>query len=200
MTEAGSITRWIGQLRTGDPAAAQVLWEHFYEQLIRIARHKLRDASRRVTDEEDVLVDVFDSFCRGAEAGRFPKLEDRDDLWQVLVMLTARKSVNQWKHERRQKRGGGFVRGESGFEAPHADQRGIEQVIGDNPTPEFGGLLGEEVRQLLNLLTNETLRAVAIARMQGDTVEEIATKLGVAIRTVQRKLSVIREIWSGTNE
>ena len=37
---------------------------------------------------EDVVVDAFDSLCRGVQAGRFPNLDDRDDLWQVLMLLT----------------------------------------------------------------------------------------------------------------
>ncbi len=39
-----------------------------------------------------------------SEAGRFPRLADRGDLWQILVMLTARKAWRRIRHEQRDKR------------------------------------------------------------------------------------------------
>src|ERR1043165_1882401 len=89
MNGDGSITRWIGQLKAGDPVAAQLLWERYFRRLVGLARKKLDGAPRRMADEEDVALSAFDSFCRGAEHGRFPRLEDRDDLWRLLVVITA---------------------------------------------------------------------------------------------------------------
>src|SRR5262249_36398416 len=62
---------------------------------------------RRAADEEDVALSALASFCRGAEQGRFPRLEDRDDLWALLVVIAARKAVDLRQREGRQKRGGG---------------------------------------------------------------------------------------------
>jgi hypothetical protein len=61
-------------------------------------------------DEEDAALSPFDSFCRRAQAGQLPHIEDRDDLWKTLFVLTARKSVNLMRVELRQKRGAGQVR------------------------------------------------------------------------------------------
>lgn len=52
-----------------------------------------RGSPCRVADEEDVVAVAFASFCRGIAANRFAVLDDRDDLWQVLVVLTERKAV-----------------------------------------------------------------------------------------------------------
>ena len=38
--------------------------------------------------------------------------------------------------------------------------------------------------------------SIAVWQMEGDTVEEIARKLGRSERTVARKLTVIRDLWS----
>lgn len=197
MSEEGSITCWISKLRTGDALAASELWQRFYERLVRTARQKLRDASRRTADEEDVVIDAFDSFCRGVQLGRFPKLNDRDDLWQVLIMLTDRKAANQRNFHRRQKRGGGHVRGESAFFTPEGAANGIDQIVGAEPTPEFTGEVCEEVRRLLDLLDDPTLQTVAVAKLEGFQNAEIAERLQVQVRTVERKLRSIREIWSG---
>src|SRR5260370_6120356 len=83
----GSVTRWIGDLKSGGESAAQQLWERYFERLVRLARKKLQKARRprAVEDEEDAALSAFDSFCRGVDRGRFPRLADRDDLWRLLV-------------------------------------------------------------------------------------------------------------------
>src|SRR6516165_9840548 len=111
MSPGGSVTQWLGQAQAGDPAAAQQLWERYFGRLVAFARVKLQGAPRGMADEEDVALSAFDSFYRGVEQGRFPRLSDRDDLWQVLVVLTERKAINLMHHERRQKRGGSTVQG-----------------------------------------------------------------------------------------
>src|SRR5205085_443432 len=78
MSSDGSVSHWIRQLQAGDHAAAQKLWEGYFHRLVGLARAKMRGVSRRAADEEDVALSAFDSFCRGAEQGRFPKLQDRD--------------------------------------------------------------------------------------------------------------------------
>lgn len=198
MNEHGSITQWIESIRDGGSLAPVELWNRYYHRLVGLARRKLKDAPRRVADEEDVALEAFHSFCRGAEAGRFPKLDDRDDLWQVLVMLTARKAANQLKHDFRQKRGGGQVRGESVFIQVGSEQEraAIDQVVGSEPTPEFAADVAEQCQELLCQLDDETLQTVAVAKMEGYTNDEIAEQLGVKTRTVERKLRIIREIWS----
>ena len=198
MTHQGSITQWLEQVKAGDSLGAQKLWERYYQRLVGLARKKLKDIPRRATDEEDVVLTAFDSFFRGAEQGRFPKLEDRDDLWQVLVMITARKAVNQLKHELRQKRGGGQVRGESIFAGNASDeaQLGIDQIVGNEPTFEFAGKVTQQCEELLDQLDDETLRNVALWKLEGFTNDEIAGKLDCKTRTVERKLRVIRELWA----
>ena len=103
MSSSGSVTAWIDHLRDGDRAAAQPLWEGYFQRLVRLARKKLRGAPRGMADEEDVALSAFDSFCRGAEQGRFPQLFDRDDLWRLLFVITERKAIDLVNHEKAQK-------------------------------------------------------------------------------------------------
>jgi len=44
--EAGSVTRWIPGLQRGVTSKpSQVLWEHYFEPLARIAKARLRDGA-----------------------------------------------------------------------------------------------------------------------------------------------------------
>ena len=187
MSSANSITEWLSQLKAGNQGAAQKLWECYFKRLVRLARKKLRGLPRRAADEEDVALSAFDDFCRCAEQGRFPQLSDRDDLWQVLVVLTDRKAIRLIRHERQQKRGGAA--------APHHFSAELQQIRGQAPTPEFAAEVAERFQRLLALLGNEELQSVAKWKMEGYTIVEIAAKLGCVPRTVQRKLRVIRTRW-----
>ena len=95
MSSGGSVTRWVAALKAGDAAAAQPLWERYHRQLVALARRKLDASRRRAADEEDVVQSAFHSFFRGVARGRFPQLNDRDNLWRLLVVITARKAVDQ---------------------------------------------------------------------------------------------------------
>jgi hypothetical protein len=54
--------------------------------------------------------------------------------------------------------------------------------------------LAEEYRLLLERLGDDVLRSRAILRMEGETTEAIAGKLGCARRTVARQFALIRRI------
>jgi DNA-directed RNA polymerase specialized sigma24 family protein len=184
-----SVTQWLDRLQEGDPEAAQRLWERYFHRLVGLARARLRAAPRVVADEEDVALSAFDSFCRGAEAGRYPRLADRDGLWRLLMTITGRKALGLLRHQGRQKRGG---------VAPPADtpdEAALEQALSREPTPELAAQVGDECRRLLGLLGDAGLESVAVWRMEGYTVAEIDGRLGCAGRSVKRKLELIRGIW-----
>jgi DNA-directed RNA polymerase specialized sigma24 family protein len=198
MSSTDSVTQWLGRLQAGDQAAAQQLWERYFQQLVRLARIRLEGTRRRIADEEDVALSALDSFCRGAASGRFPELRERHGLWPLLVAITVRKSIKLAQHERRQKRGGGAVRGESALAGPPDDpdgRPGWERVLGREPSPAVACQVADECRRLLELLPDESLRQVALAKMEGHTNSEIAAGRGCIERTIERKLRTIRRIW-----
>jgi RNA polymerase sigma factor (sigma-70 family) len=196
------VTRWLAGLAQGDQSAIERIWQRYYQRLVRLARKKLGDASRRAADEEDVALSAFHSFYRGATAGRFPRLDDRHDLWKLLVTITSRKAVAQLRHDHRQKRGGGRVRGESVFvhRGDSGGGAGIAEILGPEPTPEVAALVAEQCGQLLQRLRDETLRQIALYKLEGYTNEEIARLLDCAPRTVERKLARIRQCWAPEDE
>jgi DNA-directed RNA polymerase specialized sigma24 family protein len=193
----GSVTHWIGALKLGDAEAAQQLWERYFDALVRLARAKLGALPRREADEEDIALSAFNSFCQGATRGRFPRLDERYGLWRLLVAITVRKALDQSARHRRKKRGGSRVRGDSILAGGHPDVRdaGFEQVVGREPTPAFAAMVADECRHLLEALGDEGLRRIALLRMEGYTDPEIAAQLGCALRTVGRKLELIRKTW-----
>lgn len=192
-----SVTAWIGDLKEGQDTATQKIWERYFERLVRVASRQLGSAPRRIADEEDVAVSVFDTLCKGAAAGRFDKLQDRDDLWKLLTAIAGMKSVDQIRRQTAQKRGGENVRGESIVAGAGASQMGgFDQFMHAEPTPEFLAVMDEQQQAMFLALPDDSQRNVARLRFEGFSNEEIAEQLGTSLRSVERKLKVIREIWT----
>ena len=191
-----SVSQWILGAKQGDSQAIGRLWQSYFERLVRLARQRLSDAPRRIADEEDVALSAFASFCSAAEAGRFPDLTDRHQLWRLLIRLTAQKAADQARRQRRAKRGGGGVRGESALRQSDASgtDEGLAQIVGDTPTPEFAAMVADQCVRLLDCL-DDNLRPLALAKMEDYTNEEIAVKVGCSLTTVERGLRLIRKIW-----
>src|SRR5262245_63073334 len=165
MSAPGSVTHWLNQFKAGDAAAAQRLWERYFGRLVGLARAKLGQHVGRMIDEEDVALSAFASFSRGVEAGKFPRLDDRDNLWRLLVVITARKAIDHIHFERQQKRDGRAVLDEAALAGPEGSGHraaGIDQLIGREPTPAFAVQAAEETRRLLELLGSGELRSVAV--------------------------------------
>jgi DNA-directed RNA polymerase specialized sigma24 family protein len=196
MSQHGSVTRWLDQLRAGNPEAAEALFRAYFERLVRLARQHLTGDVRRAADEEDVALAALDSFFRGVAAGRYPSVRDRADLWRLLLTITLFKARDLARREGRLRRGGGQVSAAADLldllDEPGTD---LDQLAGPEPPPDLAAAFAEQVRHRLQQLPGDDLRAVALARLEGDTVAEAARRLDCSLRAVERKLRLIRKIW-----
>ncbi|MCA9242140.1 MAG: hypothetical protein KDA37_18140 [Planctomycetales bacterium] len=196
MASEQEITQWLSKLVVGDERTTEIIWRQYIDRLQRLARRRLGALPRRVADEEDVALSAMNSFFQGAEQGRFPKLENRDDLWKLLSTITARKVIAQQRRMFAEKRGAGQVRGESVFQRTRdASQAGFAGFSEEEATPEATAQLAESIERLLGKLEDDSLKLVALLRLKGFSNDEIAGRLPCTTRTVERKLHRIREIW-----
>jgi DNA-directed RNA polymerase specialized sigma24 family protein len=190
--ESESVTRWIDQLSDGNKQAAEQLWQHISVRLQDFARRKLDPQTQRRYDEHDAANSAFHSLCCGLADGRL-EAENRDVLWGLLAVITSRKISAQRRYLNRQKRGGGAVRGESGF-AEFGDA-GINAVDGKQQSPDVLAEVSESCNQLLAVLPDETMKRIVLLKFQSATNGEVADELNCTRRTVERKLERIRRIW-----
>jgi RNA polymerase sigma factor (sigma-70 family) len=186
----GSVSSWLIALRNGDNEAAERLWKRYYAQLVNVARSRLRRLRNRLSADEDVALAAFEAFCSGLESGRYPHVCDRTNLWQLLLYITICKSKMVARYELRKKR---FV-----LPARSGDDKNsaLSAVADREPTPALAFQAAETFSELLAELGDGKLRDLAIKRMEGYTVTEIAQNLQCSVTTVERKLRRIREIWS----
>ena len=139
----------------------------------------------------------MESLFRVAQQGRFPNLAGRDDLWRLIVSMTARKVVDYKRRELRKRRGGGRVHGESAIAGnPSAESPiTLAELAGDTPTPDFVLAMAEQCQRLLDHLEDPDLEALALAKLEGYSNAEIADRLTCSVRTVERRLRLIRKRW-----
>ena len=184
------VSHWIDLVKTGDSNAARQIWQHYFDRLVRSVRGRLFGQNRAVSDEEDIVLSVFDSFYHAAENGRFPDLSDRDDLWKLLLRMSARKVIDKRRKDQRQRRGGGI--------AIHsldqsADGENVIEAIGDEPSPEMVLMMEESVAEFFSHLGVGQLRDLAGAKLEGYSNAELAQRFDCSERTIERRLHLIRE-------
>ena len=181
----GSVTQWIRDVKSGQADATERLWERYFTRLIGLANRKLHQVPKQESDEEDVVVQALNSFFDRAKRGRFPKLTDRDDLWSLLASIVENKAHKVRSRHKAIKRGGGRVRIDLELDQQPDDS-------GGEPSLEA---LSLELREQLNRLNDEQLRQIVVMVLYGHTNAEIAQKLDIHVRTVERRRLLVRKRW-----
>lgn len=214
--DPGSITQWLSDLKAGRPEAVDAIWRRYYDRVVGLARRRLRHAPPgAIADVEDVALSAFNGLAAGAAKGRFEHIEDRADLWHALAAITVRKALRRGEWYDRWKRSGrrpGEFRNSDGNDNGHHHVQAtpaaqpdhdnsddepdrLGQLPSKDPIPEVALMLREQLDQLLARLDDPVLRQIAEWRMEGLSNAEIARRLGRALRTVERKLELIRLTW-----
>ncbi len=188
MSNTNNVSHWIDLVKGGDSAAANRIWHHYFDRLVRSVRGRLAGHNRAVSDEEDIVLSVFDSFYAAAEQGRFPDLADRDDLWRLLLRMSARKVIDKRRHDRRQRRGGDVE-----VLSLDGDEKTIIEAIGQEPSPEMVLTMQESMEQFFSHLGVGHLRDLAVAKLEGYSNAELARQFACSERTIERRLHLIRE-------
>jgi RNA polymerase sigma factor (sigma-70 family) len=139
-------------------------------------------------------VSAFDSFFRAVQQGRFPALQNRDDLWQILLFLTCRKVATHFRHFGRRKRDIRRDLDETA-QAASGSHPSIDRMPDPAPEPAFALEVADLLRDLLERLPGDEYRRIARLSLEGYTNAEIAKELGLTSRTIQRKLVLIQDAW-----
>jgi DNA-directed RNA polymerase specialized sigma24 family protein len=184
-----SVTHFFDRLRGGDAAAAEPLWRHFFPRLTGLARKALAGRPQAAADADDAAQSAFATFCRRAAAGDF-SADGRDDLWNLLGVLTVRKARRQVRRELADKRGGGRVVGEAALTRPDGSPLPLDEAAAAVPAADFDLHSADLLAGL-----NDELREIAVLRLLGYLNREIADRLGCTERKVERKLALIRLQW-----
>ena len=186
---SASVTRWVQILRDGDSEIATQLWQYLSGRLNRLAKRHTETHATSAYDEEDVALSAFGALCDGLQDGRYRELADRDELWRLVSVICVNKARSRLSHETRQRRGGGCQK--------LTDSEGyFDSLASEDLSPEKEVAMQEECKRLIELLKLRELKLVALLKIESHTNDEIADMLSCSRRSIQRRLVLIRDIWS----
>jgi RNA polymerase sigma-70 factor (ECF subfamily) len=183
MTPDDSFAELMTRLRSGDAAAAAVVFHRFARRLIGLARVHLDGRVRQKIDPEDVLQSVYKSFFLRHAAGHFD-LGGWDGLWALLTLITIRKCgrVNRYfRSAGRAAETGGLA----------SDDSGGWEALASDPSPAEVAMLTELVHGLLGDLPERDRPVVALS-LQGYSVAEVSAQVDRPERSIYRVLERVR--------
>lgn len=183
MSTHHSITALLSDVRRADRDAVCALFDRCYSRVAAIGRGKLGGVHRRGFNEDDVANSAFREFLDRVAAGDFPKLENREDVWQILTLLVGDKVRDRLQHEGRLKRGGGN---------PGAPLEEVAEVVSKLDSPALVVEINDAKKHLLEKLPSDDHRRVIELLAEGRTHEEIAETLDLSVRTVDRRVKDVR--------
>jgi RNA polymerase sigma-70 factor (ECF subfamily) len=178
------------RLRSGDGAAAADVHRRFVRRLVALAQRQFEPWVRAKADHEDVVQSAFKSVFARLERGEFA-LDDWDDLWSLLTMITVRKCRRRRAALRARRRD--VAREVAGLQSACGEPwDGGWEAPDREPTPAEAAMMTETLEGwLLGLSSRE--RAIVELGLEGCTTQEIAERLGRTERTVRRAHHYARE-------
>jgi len=180
--ESPSGAEFVRRLQEGDPQAAEELFAQYAQRLARLAAGHLRGGLAGRLDGEDVVQSALRSFFRRCAQGEF-HIDSRAQLWRLLVKITLNKARAKARHHT------------AGLRDAHVEVPDQEALLAEEaarePGPEETAVLADHVRALLCGLP-AIYGEVLHRRLEGYSVAEIASALGVSRQTVYRALELFR--------
>lgn len=181
---SGSVSSWITELSEGDDRAATELYNRFW---IRLRRRVLRARRKRPSielDPDDIAQSVFHRVIRQISDGKSPGVRDRHRLWRFFEVSLVNKLIDVSRKARIRR------------SLQLREAIPLESLSDDRPPPDFFAEFVDEVDYLARVLDHDA-RSIVLLAQQGFQTSEIARSLDISQRTVQRKLALIEDVWSG---
>jgi tRNA A-37 threonylcarbamoyl transferase component Bud32/DNA-directed RNA polymerase specialized sigma24 family protein len=180
----------IPGILSGDERATSDLYKLYVTRLIALAKSRISPKLAQRLDPEDIVQSAYRSFFLRARDNAFV-IDDADGLWRLLATIVIKKLRLQARRHRAAKRS------LSREVASPGEQDGdlTNELLDREPSVVDLTIAADELAWLLRRL--EPLQQSAIhLRLQGDTIESIATTLSVNERTVRRWLTMAGELFA----
>ena len=176
-TEDRDITALLGEVRNGERAAVDVLFPVLYDELRRLAEHRLSRERRDHTLSPTAL--VHEAYLKLIDQTR-TDWENRAHFFGIAALVMRRILINYARERSAEKRGGGvevvtLMEGDVARETSPRDLLTLDAAL-----------------KRLSAVSERAARVVTMRFFAGLTQEEIAEALGVAVPTVQRDWQTAR--------
>jgi len=203
--DIGSVSHWLRELKAGDDSAVDAIWTRYYQRVVDFAIRKMKINPDRAVDEEDIAQLTMHRFCLNAASGYYPNLDDRHQLWDLLVVFTLNRIRKHLRACNTLKRCGSANSKSPSEDSLDADpQRAVltfkrAQALEDLESPEAPTIMADMVRYWLDRLDREDpsgeLKQIAVWSMEDISGTEIARILKKRKSAVLQQIRLIRLLW-----
>jgi hypothetical protein len=191
--DQGSVTRWIQQMRAGDSIVVHALAERYFKKLGAAARRRLHKIPQNLHDEEDVANFVLEAVVRNIAEGRYPDLQDRDDLWFLMLAITQRRISSILKRDSRQKAQPSSQTSLTELLEMYEGELADVALEGD---PEHVAIeIGDCWQELMRILPNDEFREIAKLKLEFHSNRQISSMLKLTSKYIDRKVAEIQRLW-----
>ena len=203
--DIGSVSHWLRELKAGDGNAVEAIWNRYYQRIVEFAIRKMKINPDRSVDGEDIAQITMHRLCFSLASGRYPLLDDRQQLWDLLVVFTLNRIRKHLRACNSQKRSLPKTP-ENRNSDPNEDASQsvvLEfkrlQAIEDLRSPEAPAIMADMVRFWLDRLDREDpsgeLKQIAVWSMEDISGSEIARILKKRKSAILQKIRLIRLLW-----
>ena len=174
------VTRILSAIQQGDPHAAAQLLPHVYEELRKLAAHKLAQEKPGQTLQATAL--VHEAYLRLVDGEQAPHWNSRGHFYAAAALAMRRILVDQARRKQADKRGGGRRRVElndddAAYTPPDANLLDIDEALTRLATEDsqaaqliqlryFGGLSLEDAAEVMGLSRSSAFEHWAYARVR----------------------------------
>jgi len=190
MSDPSSVSEWISQFRSdGNEIAALKLWDRINPRVRELSRRLIERTGIPLScDEDDISVSVFAAFCDRLRSRQLEELSDRDGVWRLLILMTARKINDHAKMARAKKR-------HNGPENPDVGLHAVSELRDTQLEPSIEVMMEDQCQAMLKQLNDPVLETVVLLKLEGYSNVEIAERMQYSRRTIQRMLELVKDIW-----
>lgn len=164
------------RFQTDEDDAATALYMRYAERLVDLANRSSGDDLSTRVDAEDIVQSVFRTFFRRVSDGHY-LIPEGEELWKLLLVIALNKVRLTAEHHRRIKRDVG-----------HTQLIGDHDVGAPSDASEVLRLTIEDILETLPKAHQEVVRC----RIDGYEISEIASRVSVSRRSVERILQSFR--------
>jgi len=175
----------IERVRQGDSDAFEVIYHHCSGRVQNLCRYRLRWMDRCIHLEEDMASEIMTSIWKSLRDPRTSWVTS-DELWHAIHRLVLQQCIDRARYNTRKKR-------RTVLELPVLFDELYGHRVWANGVAEVD--TEDLLKALLEKLPDNELLEFVVLKLRGLTNDEIADQWRVTVRTVQRKMDAVRQLF-----
>lgn len=193
-------------MRQGDPDAIRRLVDRYFRKLRNLSQERIRRGKPIYEDGEDIAIQVLTSVCQKIEQGKYPDLQNREDLWYLMIFIAHRMVIDRRRSRKKLSLQTPMeedpVPKEQTLEgALETIDNDLDSFLAEDSESDFALLeILDCWQEMIRQIKDPVAKDVAKLKLEGHSNREIATMLGIVPRTVDRKSELIEQRWSALYE